>query len=899
MIQNLADYRADALLRDGISIQIRAIREEDRLPLAHLFRSMNRRSAYFKWFGAHDPWTEQDTDFLAAVDFIESAAIVAVAREAGLSRLIGVARYCRIPAGAPASDRAEAVFAVAEDHQGRGVGTLLLEHLVAAARSQGIRELQAEVLKENVRMLRVLSRSGYCLTQSDHEGVIRIVFPTEETREAGEARLGRCRRAIAQSMLPLLNPRSIAIVGASRQSGSIGHALIANALRCGFKGTIYPVNPKADEIEGLKAFPSVGAIGAHVDLAVISVPAPHVEQAMRDCALAGVRGAVVISSGFGEVSAEGRAVEKKLHEIARNSGMRLVGPNSMGLLNADPAVSLNATFVPAWPVAGTIGIVSQSGALGYVLLLQLQSLGIGVSSFVSVGNKADVNGSDLLASWAEDPATTVLVYYLESFDDPGIFARLAPEIVRKKPVVALKAGRSAAGTRAASSHSAALASPETAVNALFAQAGVLRAETIEELLDISILLSCQPIPAGPRVGIITNGGGPGILMADECESRGLKVPEFAPETVARLRSFLPSQAGLTNPVDMIASATGEQYGEAMRIAGADPNIDALAVIYLPPQLHPPEEVRRAIAASAADVPAGKPVLLISMSSEPIPPVVSPGLRGRIPAYGFPENAARALAAANKYGQLRQRPTGSCHRIQADNAARIRRIVDGALEGRSGPVWLSTEEIAGILEDAGIEFAPALEVSVSAALETAEKLGFPLVLKIQSDKILHKSDIGGVILGLQSMSEVATALERLKSSAAKAGVELEKVLVQREIRGGIETLVGVSSDPTFGPLVVCGAGGVLAELLKDVEFRLAPVTDIDAAEMIAGLKSVKLLDGYRGAPAGDRAALEQLITKVSAISELVPELKEMDLNPVKVLEPGKGAVVVDARIRIGA
>ncbi len=897
MTTSLADYRADAILQDGGSIQIRALRSDDNSRLRLLFSRLSQRSAYFKFFRTRKWWIEDNLESFSAIDFRDDVVLVAVTLEEGMDRIIGVGRYSRIPDGESPLRRAEVVFAVADEHQGRGVGTLLLEHMVQTARTQDITEFQADVLGENKRMLQVLLSSGYRVTQSTEEGIIHVTFPTEETEEAVEAQLKRYRHAAAQSMRSLLNPGSIAVIGASRQPGSIGHALLSNVIRCGFKGAVYPVNPKAVEIEGLKSYPNMSSIEKPVDLALISVPAPFVEQAMHDCALAGVRGVVVISSGFGEVSAEGREAEKRLRDLARSSGMRMVGANCMGLLNTDPAISLNATFVPAWPPAGNIGMLSQSGALGYVILNHIQSLNIGLSSFVSVGNKADVSGNDLLAYWAEDPATEVLVFYLESFGNPRKFARLAPEVARQKPIVAVKAGRSAAGSRAASSHSAALASLDIAVDALFEQAGVIRTDTLEELLDVSILLSSQPIPAGSRVGIITNAGGPGILLADACEAQGLRVPEFTQPTIARLRAILPSMAGLANPVDMIASASGEQYTAAIGIAGADPNIDSLIIIYIPPQLHPPEEVAQAIAKSAGDVPLEKPVLTVFMSSRGAPPLLSTGPRGRIPSYSFPENAARALSAAERYGRWRRRPKGSPYRLAPEAAARVRRIIDGVSKDREGPAWLQTPDVAAILEHAGIEFAAAVEVETRFALEAAGKIGFPLAIKVQSNKILHKSDIGGVILGLNSGDQVASALESLRVIMGKLSLPLEKVLIQREVRGGIEALVGVTTDPTFGPLLVCGMGGVLVELLKDVSFRLTPVTDVDAAEMISRLRSNRLLDGYRGAPAGDREALVQVIMKVSALVELVPEMRELDLNPVKVLEPGKGAIVVDARMRI--
>jgi acetyl coenzyme A synthetase (ADP forming)-like protein len=876
---------------------MRALRADDRELLLELFGSLSQRSVYFRFFRARNWLSAGELELFTNLDFVRRVALAATLRESGRERIIGVGRYTETPESSGEIRCAEVAFVVADGHHGRGVGTLLLEHLTLIARTHGITGFEADVLGENHQMLKVFSDSGFKVKRSLESGVIHVSFSTEATEESAEAQQRRERHAAAQSLRAILNPRSIAIIGASRRPGTIGAALAANLKQCGYTGAIYPINPKAGEIDGLTAYPCIAAVGQPVDMALISVPAPAVEQAVRDCANAGVRGVVVISSGFGEVSSQGREIEKRLRQLARSSGMRMIGPNCMGVLNTDPAVSMNATFVPSWPPAGNIGVLSQSGALGYVILNHIQSLNVGVSTFVSVGNKADVSGNDLLAYWIEDPETKVIVLYLESFGNPRKFARIAPELARTKPVVAIKAGRSTAGKRAASSHSAALASLEVAVDALFEQAGVLRVDTLEELMDVAILLSSQPLPAGPRVGIITNGGGPGILLADACEAHGLTLPELTPETQEQLRPLLPAQANLANPVDMIASATGAQYAAALRLMGADPNIDAVIVIYIPPQLHPPEEVAHAIASAAGEVPPEKPVLTVFMWPKGAPRLLSTGPRGCLPSYGFPENAAIALSAAERYRQWRKRPRGNVLSLEPCARAAIRAVVDRALASADGPAWLGPSDLATILRASGIEFAAAEQVCIGEAPGAAERMGYPLVLKVQSDQVLHKSDVGGVITGLHRREDVVSALETLSQRMQRIGITLERVLLQREIRGGIEALVGVATDPAFGPLVVCGLGGVLVEVLQDVSFRLTPVSDADAEEMLARLRSGRLLDGYRGAAPGDRQALVRVIRQVSALVELVPELRELDLNPVKVLEPGKGAIAVDGRMRI--
>ena len=706
-------------------------------------------------------------------------------------------------------------------------------------------------------------------------------------------------QAVIESIRALFHPRSVAVVGASRRHGTIGAALVSNLKNSRFSGPIYPVNPHAQQIAGLPAFPAVSAVPGPVDLAIVAVPAERVAQTVEECALIGVRGVVVISSGFAEASAAGREAEKRLTQLVRRTGMRLVGPNCMGLLNTDPAVSLNATFTPVWPRAGNIAIMSQSGALGLAILDYARTLNLGISTFISVGNKADVSGNDLLTYWAEDPKTEVIVLYLESFGNPRKFARIAPEVVRRKPVIAVKSGRSAAGSRAAQSHSAALASLDVAVDALFEQAGVIRTNTLAELFDVAALLSTQPVPGGPRVGVVSNAGGPAILLADACEARGLKLPELAPETLRELRSFLPPQAGLTNPIDLIASDAPEAYAQAIRAVGNDPNVDSLVVIFIPPLMTTrPEDVAAAIARSAGEVPAHKPVLTVFLSHRGAPAILGAGPRGRIPAYGFPEDAAMALSAAERYGRWRRRPVGRSLTLGPGARRQIRAVIDRILAGARGPLWLETSDLIAVLQAAGIEFAAAERTTVQEAPAVAERLGYPLVAKAVAPGLLHKSDVGGVILDLESAQAVEQAARTLAERMRAVGAKLEGIVLQRQVAGGIEALVGVTTDPTFGPLLVCGLGGVQVELLRDVSFCLTPVTDVEAAEMIGKLRSARLLEGYRGGPKGDRDALVSVILRVSALVETVPELFELDLNPVKVLPPGKGAVAVDGRIRVG-
>jgi len=892
-------YAADGLLRDGHSIRVRAVRPDDKERLLGLFRRQSPESIHYRFFGAKSVLTDEELRYFTELDFDRHVGLAAVRGSGPAEEFLGVARYVRCERDSPdGNPRAEFAVAVADADQRLGVGTLLLEHLARIALRSGITAFEADVLGDNRRMFELLAASGFQVSESTPGQVVRVSFPTIETDAWIGASDERLWKAAAESVRAVLSPRSVAVVGASRRPGSIGAALVHNLKEFGFTGPIYPVNAEATEIEGLRAYPRVSDIGPAVDLAVIAVPAPAVESVVAECARVGARGVVVISAGFAEVSEQGRAAQQRIRDLVRASGMRLVGPNCMGVLNTDPAVRMHATFAPIQPQPGNVGFLSQSGALGLAVLDYAHELNIGLSSFVSVGNKADVSGNDLLSFWRQDPRTDVVALYLESFGNPRKFARLAPAVGKRKPIVAVKAGRSAAGSRAASSHSASLACLDVAVDALFEQAGVIRTDTLEDLFDVVALLATQPVPQGPRVGVVTNAGGPGILLADACEARGLKLPELSADTVARLRAFLPPAASVRNPVDVLAAAQPEDFARAVAAVGADPAVDAVVVIYVPPLAVDSDEVAAAIARGAGQVLATKPVASVFLSSKGAPPALARGPRGRLPSYSFPENAARALAAAVKYGRWRERPAGTPTVLDRDARAAVREIVERALAATDGARWLEARDVEAVLRAAGIQIAASQIVAPDEAADTAARMGYPLVAKAVAPGLLHKSDVGGVILGLESAEAVASAVETMRERLQAAGARLQAVQLQREVRGGLEALVGVVGDATFGPLVVCGLGGVLVELLRDASFRLPPVTDLDATEMIDRLRLKPLLDGYRGAPAGDRVALLSLVQRVSALVEAVPELREMDLNPVKVLPPGQGAVVVDARMRVG-
>ncbi len=899
----LRDYAEPVVLRDGASLTLRALRSSDKALLVQLFAGLSPKSIHYRVFGGKGTLTEKELADLTELDFVAHVGLAAVlSGPDGEPRIVGVGRYLRVDtkrALDASSTRAEVTFTVEDAYQGRGIGTLLLEHLAEIARSGGVEQIEADVLADNSRMMQVFAESGFVVKETLDAGVFHVTFPTDATEAFLRASSERERRAAAESVRPIFEPASVAVVGASRREGSIGRAILDNLVQCGFHGPVYAVNAHATEIDGLRCFPSVGAIGAPVDLVVVAVPAPAVEGVVLDAVRVHARALVIISAGFAEVSADGRKTEARLAEIARSAGMRMVGPNCMGVLNTAPAFSMNATFAPSWPPAGGVSMLSQSGALGLAMLDRAVALHMGIADFVSVGNKADVSANDLLSYWADDPKTRVIALYLESFGNPRKFARIAPDVARKKPIVAVKSGRSAAGTRAAASHSAALASLDVGVDALFAQAGIVRTNTLEELFDVVALLSTQPLPDGPRVGVVTNAGGPGILLADACEARGLALPELARETQGALRAFLPATASVKNPVDMIASASPDQFARAIEAVGADPNVDSLVVIYIPPLVTKPEEVAAAIACAAGTVPKEKPIATVFMGSRGTPPTLAGGPRGQLPSYAFPENAALALSAAVRCARWRKRPRGNVMALEKGGVRAVRRVVERVLAGATAPFWADASDVAEILKLAGIRLAPLEEVAPEAELvvPVAERLGYPVVLKAVAPDLVHKSDVGGVALGLGDAAAVRAAVSKMSRNLHDAGYALQGFLVQKQIEGGIEALVGVTLDPSLGPLLVAGLGGVQVELLRDVAFRITPVSDIDAAEMVESLRAAKLLDGFRGSPPVDRHAFLGAIQRLSALVEAFPELVELELNPLVLLPRGQGAIAVDCRMRL--
>jgi len=818
---------ADVATRDGSLTHIRPVRPEDSEPLLafwHALPDEDRRLRFFTLGGDLARTAREE----ANVDYVRTLSLVAtVGRE---QQIVGHAMY------APYGDgRAEVAFAIAREYQGRGLATILLGQLAQAGAASGIHTFEAVVLPENRRMLRVFRESGFPTQIRYDMDSVEVTFPTSLTAD-GLARFEQREEvASANALRRVLYPRSVAVIGASRNPQAVGAAVVRNLVACGFAGPIYPVNPSAASIQNLTAYPSVEDIAGDVDLAVVALPAARVVEVADQCGRKGVQAMVVLTAGFSEEGQEGRRRQAQLVRVCRDHGIRLIGPNCIGVINTDPSAPLNATFGPLNPPAGRIGLASQSGAIGLAAIDFTMARDLGFSSVVSMGNKADISGNDLLGYWRSDSRTDVILLYLESFGNPRKFARLARSIGKTKPIVALKSGRSAVGARATASHTGALlAASDVTVDALFHQAGVIRTDTLDEMLDVAELLAHQPLPDGARVAIVTNVGGPAVMCADRCESLDLHVPALSESTQARLRALLPREASVLNPVDMLAAATPEHYRQAVRLVAEDPNVDAVISIFLTPLIAQPQDVARAVAEAVGGLSKPKPVLGVFMSSAALPKLTTPN-GNRVPGYRMPEPAVRALAHAVGYARWKSQPAEVAPSLTDTGRDEAALLLADALQRGGG--WLSAEEVGRLL----------------------------------------------ALYGVPTIEQVTV------STADEAGLAARSL--------GVEMFVGVVNDPQFGPTVACGPGGTLVELVKDVAVRLTPLTASDAAGMLSELRSFPLLNGYRGSAAFDIAALEDVLLRISALAEDQACIAEVDCNPVIVSE--RGVVVVDARVRVEA
>ena len=888
LLSDLADARrkqfeTDVVLKDGSLVHVRPARAEDYTLLASFVESLTPETCQLRFLQTLE--LEQAVSELMPGN--SRFALIALREEI----VIGHAIYNRTLPG-----RAQHAVVVADPYQNQGLGMILLAQLTQAAIEAGISEFEAHVVPENAPILQVVRELGFPTVLKSEPGFIRITYPTSLIPEAVKRFEQREAVAAVAAMGKFFQPRGIAVIGASRQRGGISGELFRNILEAGFQGPVYPVNANADFVQSVTAYRSVLDCPGPVELAFIVIPAKAVLTVARECAQKGVNALVVISAGFSEAGVPGSLLQQDLVEVCRESGMRLIGPNCMGIINTDPGVSLNGQFSPYKPIPGKIGFLSQSGALGIAVIDYASRLGLGMSTFVSVGNKADISGNDLIQYWESDDNTDLILLYLESFGNPRKFSSIARHVGRKKPIIAVKGGRSTAGFRATQSHTGALvAASDVTVDALFRQAGVIRTDVLAEMFDVAALMTTQPVPKGNQVAIITNAGGAGILAADACEDLGLQIPELGIETQNTLKSFLSSAAGVRNPVDMVASASSADYARAIQTVARDPVVDALIVIFIPPMALRPEAVASEILRAAQELDRRIPILSTFMASHGPSEILSDG-QNQIPSYPFPEAAARALARAVQYGKWLATPEGNLPNfpdVQREEAAAI---VAHAL--RAGECWLTFEEIENLLACYGIHVTKTLHAATPReAGEAALELGGRVVLKAVAPELVHKIEAGAVRLDLAGVEETITAAQEMLKRLEAAGVQEASFIIQPMVPSGAEMLVGVTHDPVFGPIVVCGAGGTMVELLKDVTVRITPLTDQDARDMIRSLKTYPLLRGYRGGPRYDVAALEQLILRVGALVDDVHEIGELDLNPVIVLPEGQGVRLVDIRIRV--
>ncbi|RJQ82379.1 GNAT family N-acetyltransferase [Pseudonocardiaceae bacterium YIM PH 21723] len=802
-------WEADVVLADGGTVHIRPITPDDAERLVTFHAGLSSRTVYFRFFGAYPRIPKRDLDRFTILDHHKRVALIALLGD----DIIGVGRYETLKA----RQSAEVSLVVSDAHQGRGLGSILLEHLAAAAREHGLRRFEAEVLAENVGMVRVFRDAGYQISRELEDGVLHLEFAIEPNERSLAVARAREQAAEARSMHNVLHPRSVAVIGASTDHTKIGHAVLTNLLAADFHGPVYPVNAEHRSVRGVRAYPSVLDIPDQVDLAVVAVPAAGVDEVMDACLAKGVKALVVVSSGYAEAGESGDLAQRRLVAEARAHGMRVVGPNALGVVNRSPAVRLNATLAPMLPGPGRVGFFCQSGALGVAILAQAAERGLGLSTFVSAGNRADVSGNDLLQYWETDPATDVVLLYLESFGNPRKFARLARRLGRSKPVIVVKSGRY--GVRRGLAANAAKMS-ESSVAALFEQAGAIRVDSIAQLFDAALVLAYQPLPTGDRVAIVGNSSALGVLAADAVISEGLTL------------------AG--DPVDVGSQTAPEEFAAAVRAAASRPDVDSLVAVFVPPLAIPGTAYARALREAVLEAGHDKPVVSTFLAAEGVPAELAvlddqgmPG-RGSIPSYPSPERAVVALARATRYQAWRAAPLGeftdpSGIRGQDAHALMDELMTQHRRHGEPTQL-LSPGQVSALLDCYGIRVHPAGEITDAVAADA------------------------------------------------------------------ISCVIGLQDDPSFGTLVSFGLAGVISELVGDLAYRAIPLSDVDVAELVQAPRAAPLLTGYRGGQPADIAALEDLVHRVAALAEDLPEVRSLTLDPV--LATADGCLVTGATMTIG-
>ncbi|WP_371829947.1 bifunctional acetate--CoA ligase family protein/GNAT family N-acetyltransferase [Rhodococcoides trifolii] len=869
-------WAADVLASDGRAVRLRPIVPSDADALVDFHSKLSERTRYLRYFGPYPTMPQRDVLNFTTVDHSSRVAFVATLGD----EIIAVGRYERLPADAAGQNgnashdgnSAEVAFVVADAHQGRGLGPILLEHLAGAAAENGVTRFIAEVLAENRNMVTVFRQAGYQVSRSYDGGVLSLDFDIDPTDALVTVRNSRERAAEARSVRNVLRPRSVAVIGASTDPAKVGNAVLTNLLRASFTGPVYPVNAEHTSVRGVRAYATVSDIPDEVDLAIAAVPAEAIDAVLDDCLAKGVRALVVVSSGFGETGEDGRSNERRLVHAARAHGMRLVGPNALGVANLDPEISLNATLATELPGRGRVGFFCQSGALGIAILAQASKRRLGLSTFVSAGNRADLSGNDLLQYWDQDESTEVVLLYLESFGNARKFWRIARRVARNKPIVAVKSGRGAVPPALATGTDI----DDSIVRALFEQAGVIQVESISELFDCAILLGYQPLPAGPRVAVVGNSTALGVLAADGANARGLR-------------------SGA--PVDVGAAASPSEFAGAISVALASADVDAVVAVFVPPVTLKVEAYAQAL----VDVVRGatKPIVTTFLAAEGIPEVLanlgddgSPA-RGSVPSYPDPDRAVNALAKAWRYAAWLSGPPDNVVRPADIDTARARSLVAGWHAASPNGRWLSDFETAQLLECYGLPVAAFRGVtSEKEAVDAAEELGYPVAVKAMGEQWRHRPDLGGVRLDVVGGDAVARAYRDLSAVSGAPLVQVQKMATK-----GIGCVIRVQDDVSFGSLISFGLSGIISDLLGDRAFRVLPLTEQEAVSLIDAPKAAPLLSGYRTAEPVNKNALVDFVQRVSAISEDLPELRELVCDPV--LASSSGAAITDAKMRIGA
>jgi acyl-CoA synthetase (NDP forming)/RimJ/RimL family protein N-acetyltransferase len=875
-------WEADVVASDGGIVHLRPILPSDADALVRFHESLSERTRYLRFFGPYPRISPRDLERFTNVDHHSRVAFICLLGD----EIIAVGRYEGLPgdggpggtSGTEGSDSAEVAFVVRDSHQGRGLGSILLEHLAAAARENGLRRFVAEVLIENHQMVRVFRDAGYQVSRKFDEGTLHLEFDIDPTERSLAVRDSREQRAEARSVHNLLHPTSVAVIGASTDPAKIGHAALSNLLRGNFSGPVYPVNPEARSVSGVRAYGSVTDIPDAVDLAVVAVPASGIDTVMDSCLAKGVKALVLMSAGFADAGEGGLVAERRLVAEARAHGMRVVGPNALGVANTDPEVRLNATLAPDLPGRGRVGFFSQSGALGIAILAAAKERGLGLSTFVSAGNRADLSGNDLLQYWQTDAATDVVLLYLETFGNPRKFARLARRLARTKPIVAVKSGRHSATVPAFAASGVPI--DDASVQALFEQAGVIRVETLSQLFDTALLLAYQPLPAGPRVAVVGNSTALGLLVSDALLDEGMELADP------------PVDVGAGAPPEELAAAVATAIGRA---EGSETGqADALVVVFVPPIAVPGAAYARALREAVAG--ADKPVVAVFLAAEGVPAELAvpredggPG-PGSVPSYPSPERAAAALARVGRYARWRSRPVGQFVCPSGLDTDRARELV--ARFGGEERTELGDEQAVELLACFGITVVDFRQVSgADAAVAAAEELGYPVALKAVGERWRHRTDLVGVRLDVGTGSGVRGAHADIARLTGR-----DEVYVQRMAPKGVSCVLEVVDDPSFGSLLSFGLSGMATELLGDRAFRVVPVSDQDAAALVRAPRAAPLLAGFRGTEPVRLDALEDLVLRVGRIAEDLPQVRSLALDPV--LASAEGAFVTGARVVVG-